>query len=160
MGRGRIYNILRRMSRDVIPSVACFTYPKMDMYILPKHQMFTHTANMYVQVGGDKSIFVCFMVHFHCRTQIRIQTRTQILVLCRYYGKGIRIWIWVSGNMFCIILCSYRVWNPNRSPNPSPAGEMSHYSPPLPPEIYITKCTCKFYSLVELRLGTASSYFH
>ena len=29
------------------------------------------------------------MAYFHCRTQIR--TRTRIPVLCRYYGKGIRI---------------------------------------------------------------------
>ena len=58
-----------------------------------------------------------FIAHFHCRT------RTQIPVLCRYYGKEIRIWIWVSGNMFCIILCSHRVWNPSLSPG----VEMSHY---------------------------------
>ena len=31
------------------------------------------------------------MAHFHCRTGIRIRIRTQIPVLCRYYGKGIRI---------------------------------------------------------------------
>ena len=32
--------------------------------------------------------------------------------------------------MFCIILCSNRVWNPNPSLNlsPSPAVEMGHYS--------------------------------
>ena len=44
----------------------------------------------------------------------------------RYYGKGIRIWIWVSGNMFFIIPCSHRVWNP--SLNPSPAVEITDYS--------------------------------
>ena len=34
-----------------------------------------------------------------------------------------------SGNMFCIILCSHRVWHKNPSPNlnPSPAVEMNHY---------------------------------
>ena len=66
------------------------------------------------------------MAYFHCRTQIRIRIWTQIPVPCRYYGKG--IWGGVSGNVFCIILCSYRVWNPNPSPNlnPSPAVEMSH----------------------------------
>ena len=44
------------------------------------------------------------------------------------FGKGIWIWIWVSGNMFCITLCSHRVWNPSLSPNlnPSPAVEISH----------------------------------
>ena len=38
----------------------------------------------------------------------------------------LQIWIWVSGNMFCIILCSHRVWNPNRSPNLNAVVEMSH----------------------------------
>ena len=32
------------------------------------------------------------------------------------FRKGIQIQVRVSGNMFCIILCSHRVWNP--SPNP------------------------------------------
>ena len=40
------------------------------------------------------------------------------------FGRGIRIWVWVSGNMFCTILCSHKVWNPNL--NPSPAVEISH----------------------------------
>ena len=69
------------------------------------------------------------MAYFHCRTWIQIRTQTQIPVLCRYYGKGIWIWIWISGNMFCIILCSHRVWNPSPSLNlnPSPAVKLSHY---------------------------------
>ena len=45
------------------------------------------------------------------------------------FGKGIQIWILVSGNMFCIILCSHRVWNPslnlNRGPSPNLAMEIS-----------------------------------
>ena len=28
--------------------------------------------------------------------------------------------------MFCIILCSHRVWNPSPNPNPSLAAEVSH----------------------------------
>ena len=61
----------------------------------------------------------------HCWTWIWIRTRTQIPVVCRYYGKG--IWIWVSGNIFCVILCSCRDWNPspNLSPNPS-SMKISH----------------------------------
>ena len=45
-------------------------------------------------------------------------------------GKGIRIWFWVSGNMFCTTLCIRRVWNLSLSPklNPSTALEISHYS--------------------------------
>ena len=31
------------------------------------------------------------MAHFHCQTRILIWTWTQIPVLCRYYGNGIRI---------------------------------------------------------------------
>ena len=74
------------------------------------------------------------MDHFHCRTRTRIRIRTQIPVLCTYYRKGIWIWIWVSGNMFCMILYSHRVWNPNPSPNlnPSPRVEMSHKSQTKP----------------------------
>ena len=70
------------------------------------------------------------MAYFHCRARIWIRNWTQIPVLCRYYGKWIRIWIWVSGNMFCIILCSHRVWNPSLSPNlnPSPAVEITDYT--------------------------------
>ena len=30
--------------------------------------------------------------------------------------------------MFCVILCSHRVWNPSPNLNPSPAVEMSHYT--------------------------------
>ena len=73
---------------------------------------------------------ITVLTYFHCRTQIRIRTRTQIPVLCRYYGKRIWIWIWVSGNMFCITLCSHRVWNPSLTPNLnlSPAVEISHFS--------------------------------
>ena len=37
------------------------------------------------------------------------------------FRKGIWIWIWVSGNMFCIILCSHRIWNPSLSPNLNPS---------------------------------------
>ena len=37
------------------------------------------------------------MAYFHCR--IRIRTRARIPVLYKYYGKGIQIWIRVSGNM-------------------------------------------------------------
>ena len=70
------------------------------------------------------------MAYFHCRARIWIRNWTQIPVLCRYYGKWIRIWIWVSGNMFCIILCSHKVWNPSLSPNlnPSPAVEITDYT--------------------------------
>ena len=77
--------------------------------------------------NGPVQCEYALMAYFHCRTRIRIQTRTRIPVLCRYCGKGIQIWIWVSGNMFCMILCSHRAWNPNPSPNlnPSPAVEMS-----------------------------------
>ena len=77
------------------------------------------------------------MAYFHCRTRIRIRTR--IPVLCRIFPlvqirtlipwlKGIRIWVWVSGNMFCITLCSHRVWNPSPSLslNPTPAVKISH----------------------------------
>ena len=68
------------------------------------------------------------MGYFHCQTWIRIRTRTQIPVLCRYYRKGDRIWIWVNKSMFCIIPCDHRVWNPNPSPNlnPSSTMEISH----------------------------------
>ena len=61
------------------------------------------------------------MAYFHCQTRIR--TRTLILVLYKYYGKGIQIWIRV-----CIIPCSHRVWNPSPSLNlnPSLAVEISH----------------------------------
>ena len=41
-----------------------------------------------VRVSTPKDLFG-LMAYFHCRTRIR--TRTQIPVLCRYYGKGIRI---------------------------------------------------------------------
>ena len=67
------------------------------------------------------------MAYVHCRIRIRIRTGTQMPVLCRYYGKGILIWIWVSGNMFCIIPCNHRVWNPNPSLNRNPAVEISLY---------------------------------
>ena len=79
------------------------------------------------------------MAYFHCLTRIRMQTRTQIPVLCRYYGKVIQIWIWVSGNMFCMILCSHRVWNPNPSPNlnPSPAVEMNNKIQHLPKYLWV-----------------------
>ena len=75
------------------------------------------------------------MAHLHCRIRTLIRT-TWTPVLCRFFhwfifgspdwnvcnrdrslwvqypfGKGIRIWIWVSGNMFGIILCNHRVWN-------------------------------------------------
>ena len=93
------------------------------------------------------------MAYFYC--QIRTRTRipvicrifplVQILIpwwnrmkICSWdrdlslkwikypFGKGIQIWIWASGNMFCIILCSHRVWNPSQSLNPSPEVEISH----------------------------------
>ena len=46
------------------------------------------------------------------------------------FRKGIWIRVWVSGNMFCTILCSHRVWNPSLNPNlnPSLAVEISHYA--------------------------------
>ena len=47
------------------------------------------------------------MAYFHC------WTRTRIPVPYKYYGKRIQISIRVSGNMFCIIPCSHRVWNPS-----------------------------------------------
>ena len=45
-----------------------------------------------VRVSTPKVLFA-LMAYFHCGTRIRIRTRTQIPVLCRYYGKGIGIWI-------------------------------------------------------------------
>ena len=41
-----------------------------------------------VRVSMPKGLFA-LKVYFHCRTRIR--TRTQIPVLCRYYGKGIQV---------------------------------------------------------------------
>ena len=71
-------------------------------------------AKIYYLERFCQKFFYHVMPDFHCqiRIQIWIRTRTQIPVLCRYYGKGIQIW--VSGNMFCIIRCSkgfeIRVW--------------------------------------------------
>ena len=49
----------------------------------------------------------------------------------------------LSGNMFCTILCSHRVWNPNPSPNlnPIPAVEISHHWKD-PFTQYICICVC------------------
>ena len=73
-------------------------------------------------------LLMILMAYFHCWTRIQIRTQIQIPVLFRYYGKRIWIWICVSGNMFCMILCSHRGWNPSPNLNPSPAVEMSHYT--------------------------------
>ena len=76
------------------------------------------------------SIHFLVMTYFHCRTGIQIRTRTQIPVLYKYYGKGIQFWIRVSGNIFCIIPHSHRVWNlsPSRNLNPNRTVEISHKS--------------------------------
>ena len=105
------------------------TTSKRDQRINDIHQrkfcFYFHFSSVWMGLCGVlvSKISTRVVVDFLCRTR----TRTQILVLCRYYGKGIRIWIWVSGNILCIILCSHRVWNPSPSPNlnPSPAAEMS-----------------------------------
>ena len=44
---------------------------------------------MHIEITVQDTISSPVMAHFHCRTQIRIQTRIEIPVLCRYYGKGI-----------------------------------------------------------------------
>ena len=44
------------------------------------------------------------------------------------FGTGIQILVPVSGNMFCIILCSHRVCNPSPNLNPAPVVEISYYS--------------------------------
>ena len=60
-------------------------------------------------------------------TEICPWDRDLSLKLTHYpFGKGFQIWIWFSGNMFCIILSSHRVWNLNPNLNPSPAVEISH----------------------------------
>ena len=45
------------------------------------------------------------------------------------FGEGIQILVEVSGNMFCLILCSHGVWSPSPSPsmNLSPAMEINNY---------------------------------
>ena len=49
------------------------------------------TAQNYITNDITEKRVVPIMAYFHCWTQIRIRTQTQIPVLCRYYGKGIRI---------------------------------------------------------------------
>ena len=44
------------------------------------------------------------------------------------FGKGIQILVQVSANMFCIILCRHRVWNP--SPNPDLNPESGSWNKP------------------------------
>ena len=99
-------------------------------------------------------VLLSVMAYFHRWTRIPIQTQTQIPVQCWYYGKGIKIWIWVSGNMFCIILCGHRVWNRNLSlnRNPSLAVEISYKK-------YILLCCKLTVSIQKIHRGEILKYF-
>ena len=101
-------------------------------------------------------LYYSLWAYFHCQTRIWIRTRIPVVysilplvrtlipwLKCMQQGWGSvpkmgTVTIWErdlnlsphSGNIFCIILCSHRYWNPSPSPNlnPSPAVEISHYN--------------------------------
>ena len=73
----------------------------------------------YFEAASQELKLHTLVADLHCRILTRIPARTRIPVLCKYYGKGIRVWIRTNMKSFCTVLCSHRVWSPN--PNPSPA---------------------------------------
>ena len=79
------------------------------------------------EIVGDPSFYLSgfivnvmtTMAYFHCQTRIRTRDTDSCTMQILWERDP---------KMFCIILCSHRVCNPNPSPNlkPSPAVEMSH----------------------------------